>query len=574
MPRPRVPPQVPAFALEGDIVAAPTCKVPDLRTVRLLAGQPSQGSEHGPARHPDLPGSPDDRRAAGTDPGSPRPGELPPTGGRRRQPRRHRCGRPGFPVVRRPGPAPRARRQGRTRYGVPGRLRVGRAARLRRRRPDGRRRLAPTRVRHRTGRRSRGRRCRDRIALHPRRPDRELALAPPPHLPRRKRLRASPAGSSGPRRHRGLPCLPARGARRDRAGRHRSIRLLLPDRDHLARLRSGPADRRGPDHVRRTSRGRLEDDRVHRGRSALAGLHLALPGPTLRCAVRRTQPSRESVGVTAAIDSLLTSLGPLSVLIVMAVVFVETGLLAGFFLPGDSLLFTAGLLVAHGVIGMPIWMVIVAASVAAFAGDQLGYLIGRRLGPRLLSRPQSRLLNPAHLERASGFFDRHGPRAVILARFVPVARTFTPPAAGAARMPYRQFVIYNAIGAVAWCTSMLGAGYLFGGIPFVNAHIELITLGIVLLSLAPAGVAVLRSRLRTNPRLALWLVSASAVACALATVALADAAVERDGVAAHDSSIADTVILHRSDTVTPLAQAASWVGGEVSIALLSLAVIV
>ena len=278
--------------------------------------------------------------------------------------------------------------------------------------------------------------------------------------------------------------------------------------------------------------------------------------------------------MTAAIDSLLTSLGPLSVLIVMAVVFVETGLLAGFFLPGDSLLFTAGLLVAHGVIGMPIWMVIVAASVAAFAGDQLGYLIGRRLGPRLMSRPQSRLLNPEHLERASSFFDRHGPRAVILARFVPVARTFTPPAAGAGRMPYRQFVIYNAIGAVAWCTSMLGAGYLFGGIPFVNAHIELITLGIVLLSLAPAGVAVLRSRLRTNPRLALRLVSAGVVACALATVALADAALERDGAAAHDSSITDTVILHRSDTVTPLAQAASWVGGEVSIALLSLAVIV
>ncbi|MEP9361631.1 VTT domain-containing protein [Nocardioides sp. CN2-186] len=278
--------------------------------------------------------------------------------------------------------------------------------------------------------------------------------------------------------------------------------------------------------------------------------------------------------MTGAIDSLLTSLGPLSVLIVMAIVFAETGLLAGFFLPGDSLLFTAGLLVAHGVIGMPIGLVIVAAAAAAFAGDQLGYLIGRRLGPRLMSRPQSRLLDPAHLERASSFFDRHGPRAVILARFVPVARTFTPPAAGAGRMPYRQFVIYNAIGAVAWCTSMLGAGYLFGGIPFVNAHIELITLVIVVLSLIPAGVAVLRSRLRTNPRLALWLVGAGVVACALATVALADAALERDGVAAHDASISDTVVVHRSDTLTPLARAASWAGGEVSVALLSVAVIV
>ena len=174
----------------------------------------------------------------------------------------------------------------------------------------------------------------------------------------------------------------------------------------------------------------------------------------------------------------------------MLVVFAETGLLAGFFLPGDSLLFTAGLLVAHGVIGMPIWAVIVMVSVAAIAGDQVGYLIGRRLGPRVLNRPQSRLLDPAHLQRASTFFDRHGPRAVILARFVPVARTFTPPAAGAGRMPYRTFTAYNAIGGFAWCASMLGAGYLFGGVAFVNAHIELITIGIVLLSLAPAGLAV------------------------------------------------------------------------------------
>jgi membrane-associated protein len=210
--------------------------------------------------------------------------------------------------------------------------------------------------------------------------------------------------------------------------------------------------------------------------------------------------------MTSAINSLLTSLGPLAIVIVMGVVFAETGLLAGFFLPGDSLLFTTGILVAHGTIGMPIGAVIVAVSVAAFAGDQIGYLIGRRVGPRLLSRPQSRLLDPGHLRRASRFFDRHGPRAVILARFVPVARTFTPPAAGAGQMPYRRFIAYNAVGAAAWCASMLGAGCLFGGVPFVNAHIELLTITIVLLSLAPAGVALLRSRLRTNPALTTWLV--------------------------------------------------------------------
>ena len=276
--------------------------------------------------------------------------------------------------------------------------------------------------------------------------------------------------------------------------------------------------------------------------------------------------------MTGAIDSLLTSMGPLAVLIVMAVVFAETGLLAGFFLPGDSLLFTAGLLVAHGVIGMPIGAVVVAVSLAAFAGDQLGYLIGRRLGPRLLSRPQSRLLDPAHLGRASSFFDRHGPRAVILARFVPVARTFTPPAAGAGQMPYRRFLAYNAAGAVAWCASLLTAGYLFGGIPFVNAHIELMTIGIVVLSLAPATVGLVRSRLRANPRLATWLVGAGVVACAMAAGGLADSALEGDGLAARDTSIASAVVAHRSDVWTSLAQAASLAGGEVSIALLSLAV--
>ncbi len=278
--------------------------------------------------------------------------------------------------------------------------------------------------------------------------------------------------------------------------------------------------------------------------------------------------------MTGTIDSLLTSMGPLAVVIVMAVVFAETGLLAGFFLPGDSLLFTTGLLVAHGVIGMPIGAVVVVVSVAAFAGDQVGYLIGHRVGPRLLSRPQSRLLDPAHLERASGFFDRHGPRAVILARFVPVARTFTPPAAGAGQMPYRRFLVYNAVGAVAWCASMLAAGYLFGGIAFVNAHIELMTIAIVVLSLAPAGVALLRSRLRTQPRLATWLIGGIVVACALATVALADSALEGDGVAAKDTSIATAVVAHRDEAWTSLAQAASGAGGEVSIALLSLSTIV
>ncbi|MBZ5737175.1 DedA family protein [Nocardioides mangrovi] len=203
--------------------------------------------------------------------------------------------------------------------------------------------------------------------------------------------------------------------------------------------------------------------------------------------------------MSGAIDSLLTSLGPLAVLIVAAIVFAESGILAGFFLPGDSLLFTTGLLVAHGTIGVPIWVVAPVVAAAAVAGDQVGYLIGRRAGPRVLSRPSSRLLTPAHLERAATFFDRHGPRAVVLARFVPVARTFTPVAAGAGRMPYPTFVTFNVIGGVAWTVLMLAAGYLLGGVALVSQHIELITLGVVAVSLLPAAVSVVRGRAR-GPR--------------------------------------------------------------------------
>jgi membrane protein DedA with SNARE-associated domain len=118
----------------------------------------------------------------------------------------------------------------------------------------------------------------------------------------------------------------------------------------------------------------------------------------------------------------------------------------------------------------------------------------------VLTRPRSRLFDPAHLDRARGFFDRHGSRAVVLARFVPIARTFTPVAAGAGRMPYRTYLAYNVAGAVLWCSSMLLAGYLLGGVPVLRDHVELITLGIVVVSLVPAGISVLRARrVRTPP---------------------------------------------------------------------------
>ena len=141
------------------------------------------------------------------------------------------------------------------------------------------------------------------------------------------------------------------------------------------------------------------------------------------------------------------ALGPWVVLMVCGIVFAETGLLIGFFLPGDSLLFTAGLLVATGTIDINVWLLAVLVFISAFVGDQTGYYIGRKAGPAVFNRPDSRLFKRENVKRAQVFFDRHGGKAVILARFVPVVRTFTPVVAGVAQMNYKAFVSFNAVGA-------------------------------------------------------------------------------------------------------------------------------
>jgi membrane-associated protein len=185
-------------------------------------------------------------------------------------------------------------------------------------------------------------------------------------------------------------------------------------------------------------------------------------------------------------------LGPLAVLLLMAVLFAETGLLAGFFLPGDSLLFTAGVLVASGAIHLPVWLVAVGAFAAAVVGDQVGYLVGRRFGPRVFSRRDSRWLSPDHVARAQAFFDRHGPKAVVLARFVPLVRTLTPAVAGMGGMPRRRFTAYNVAGGLVWAVGMLLAGFFLGGVPFVAAHIELLAVAVVVVSLVPATLTMVR----------------------------------------------------------------------------------
>ena len=186
----------------------------------------------------------------------------------------------------------------------------------------------------------------------------------------------------------------------------------------------------------------------------------------------------------------------------MAVVFAESGLLVGFFLPGDSLLFTAGLLVATTSLLPPLWVVVALIVVSAIAGDQVGYVIGKQAGPRVFQRPNSRLFRPEYVDKAYGFFERYGGRAIILARFVPIVRTFAPVVAGVSKMHYRTFVAYNVIGGLLWGVGVTVLGYYLGQVDFVAQHIELILIGIVVLSVVPIGVELLRHR-RTASRPAL-----------------------------------------------------------------------
>jgi membrane-associated protein len=183
---------------------------------------------------------------------------------------------------------------------------------------------------------------------------------------------------------------------------------------------------------------------------------------------------------------------------ILAVVFAECGLLIGFFLPGDSLLFTAGLLVARGDISQPLWLVIVLICAAAIAGNQVAYLIGRQAGPAVFSRPDSRLFKKEYVDKTYEFFDRYGPRAVVLARFVPIVRTFITVTAGAARMSYRTYTIYSVIGGVLWGAGVTLLGHALGNVAFVADHIELILIGIVLVSVVPIAIELLRKRSRSR----------------------------------------------------------------------------
>ncbi len=170
-----------------------------------------------------------------------------------------------------------------------------------------------------------------------------------------------------------------------------------------------------------------------------------------------------------------------------AIIFAESGLLIGFFLPGDSLLFIAGFLSSNagGNVMPALPWVLLAAFTAAVVGDQVGYLFGKKVGPALFTRPDSRIFRQANVAKAHQFFERHGPKTIVLARFVPIVRTFAPIVAGVGEMRYRTFVVYNVVGGLLWAVGVTTLGFFLGEIDFVKNNIELAIVAIVALSLLP-----------------------------------------------------------------------------------------
>jgi membrane-associated protein len=197
------------------------------------------------------------------------------------------------------------------------------------------------------------------------------------------------------------------------------------------------------------------------------------------------------------LESTLQTIGLIGL---FAIVFAESGLFFGFFLPGDSLLFTAGLLSSQGHLA-PLPVILVGCFVAAVAGDQVGYVFGARVGPSLFRRPDSRIFKQEYVEKARAFFERHGSKTIVLARFVPIVRTFAPILAGVGEMQYRTFVTFNLIGGLLWAVGVTSLGYILGETaPWVEDYLLLVIAVIILLSVLPVVIEVLRSRRSTSQR--------------------------------------------------------------------------
>jgi membrane-associated protein len=189
-------------------------------------------------------------------------------------------------------------------------------------------------------------------------------------------------------------------------------------------------------------------------------------------------------------EFLIETFGTLGIL---AIVFIESGLLIGLLLPGDSLLFTAGLLSAAGTLP-PLWVLLVTIPLAAIAGDQVGYVIGRKTGPALFRRPDSRFFRQEYVENAHSYFERYGARTIVVARFVPIVRTLAPMIAGMARMDYATFLKWNILGGVLWGTGLTTLGYFLGQVEFIEKNLEPVLLAIVAISFIPIFLELTRAR--------------------------------------------------------------------------------
>lgn len=189
-----------------------------------------------------------------------------------------------------------------------------------------------------------------------------------------------------------------------------------------------------------------------------------------------------------AIDKVILGGGYLAIGLT---IFAESGLLIGFFLPGDTLLFGAGILAAQGVFNLPALIAVIVA--AAIIGDNVGYSIGRRFGPRLFQRKDGAIFRQEYLQRAEAFYEKHGGKTIILARFVPIVRTFAPVVAGIGKMPRKTFMLYNIVGGLLWGVSLPLVGYYIGSkIPWIENYVEPVILAVVVLSIAPALIHLLR----------------------------------------------------------------------------------
>lgn len=187
--------------------------------------------------------------------------------------------------------------------------------------------------------------------------------------------------------------------------------------------------------------------------------------------------------IDESLANIINLFGPFTYVILFLIIFAETGLVVTPFLPGDSLIFAVGTLAGGGYVNIII--IYIALLVAAILGDTVNYWIGHHLGVRVFAKKNSRLFNKAYLEKTNEFYRKHGGKTIILARFVPIVRTFAPFVAGVGKMHYATFLSYNVIGGFVWVTSLMFAGYFFGQIPFIKENFEYVVIGIVFLSLLP-----------------------------------------------------------------------------------------